>query len=555
MYKYQIILLGTITSISDEIISLFYKKLEQLKLSKEFYVFFDRTSIENYKGNQPAYVIYFGNSDGNHEDVDLTEKMIKDGNIILPIFYEDFNKEIPKILENQNGLKYNSEQLDKITDLILQSFGKLRSTRKVFISYKRDESTYHVNENGGKQAGLTKKILEEFSERAEITENHRLLARLPITTYWTTNYDSLIEDSLKNAYKVVDVKHQVKQLANTKPKRDAVVYKMHGDIQHPADAVLTKQHFELYYKTHEHFVTALSGDLVSKTFLFIGYSFNDPNLDYVLSRLNIQFGQDNRRHYCFIRKENKQEGDDEEILKYKLTKQRLRVNDLKRYNIKALLVENFTDITEILREIEIRFRKKTIFISGSAEEYGHWNRNEAQAFIHLLSKRIIFSGHRIVNGFGWGVGSAVINGALEAIYEKPERHSEDQLIMKPFPQFETGEKKLPELWEEYRQRMIALAGIAIFIFGNKINKDGELTTASGVQREFEIAIEQGLIPIPIGMTGYASEIIYEIVMKDSGKYYQGLEKIIPIVKELSSENITPDDIVKKVISIIKEINK
>ena len=85
---------------------------------------------------------------------------------------------------------------------------------------------YHVNHRGN-SAGIEKKILEEFAHQAQPSESHEILARLPISTYWTTNYDNLIEDSLKRAYKVADVKHSVSQLANTRPKRDAVVYKMH----------------------------------------------------------------------------------------------------------------------------------------------------------------------------------------------------------------------------------------------------------------------------------------------------------------------------------------
>jgi hypothetical protein len=413
---------------------------------------------------------------------------------------------------------------------------------------------YHVNERGGK-AGIIKKILQEFSEQAESSENHKILARLPISTFWTTNYDTLIEDSLKEAFKVVDVKHQVAQLANTRPKRDVVVYKMHGDVHHPAEAILTKEQYEFYFRTHEHFITALSGDLISKTFLFIGFSFTDPNLDYVLSRLNFQFGDNNRQHYCFIKRESKDKDDDDEIFKYKQRKQQLRVDDLKRYKIKALLVDNYSDITEILKEIEIRFRKKTIFISGSAEEYGKWDRNQAQSFIHLLSKNIISSNYRVVNGFGWGVGSAVINGALEAVFEKPDRYSEDQLIVKPFPQFETGGKKLPELWEEYRQRMISLAGIAIFIFGNKNDGKGNIILANGVKREFEIAIQQGLIPIPIAATGYITHEIFKEIFISPEKYYIGSEWIIPLIKELESDIITFDEIVKKIIVIIQTINK
>lgn len=412
---------------------------------------------------------------------------------------------------------------------------------------------YHVNENRGKSR-INKKILEEFAQEAEATENHKILARLPVTTFWTTNYDTLIEDSLKAANRVVDVKHQVKQLANTRPKRDVVIYKMHGDVHHPADAIITKEQYESYYKTHESFVTTLSGDLISKTFLFIGFSFTDPNLDYVLSRLNIQFGVDSRQHYCFIKKQSKG-NDDDEIYKYNLRKQELMINDLMRYKIKAILVDEYSDITEILKEIERRYRKKTVFISGSAEEYGTWNRNEAQSFIHSLSRNIVSAGFRIVNGFGWGVGSAVINGALEAVYERPDRYSEDQLIMRPFPQFETGEKKLPDLWEEYRQRMISLAGIAVFIFGNKNDGKGNIISANGVKREFEIAISQGLIPIPITATGYITQDIYNEILKAPENYYDGMEWIIPIIKELASDKFSADEIIKKVITIIQTINK
>lgn len=413
---------------------------------------------------------------------------------------------------------------------------------------------YHVNERGG-NAGIMKKILQEFSEQAETTENHKLLARLPISTFWTTNYDTLIEDSLKESLKVVDVKHQVKQLSTTRPKRDVVVYKMHGDVHHPADAIITKEQYEFYFRTHEHFITALSGDLISKTFLFIGFSFTDPNLDYVLSRLNYQFGANNKQHYCFIKNESQNQDDDDEIFKYKQRKQKLRVDDLKRYKIKGLLVDNYTDITEILKEIERRSRKKTIFISGSAEEYGKWDRNQAQSFIHLLSKKIVLANYRVVNGFGWGVGSAVINGALEAVYERPDKYSEDQLIVKPFPQFKTGGKKLLELWEEYRQRMISLAGIAIFIFGNKSDGNGNIILANGVKREFEIAIEQGLIPILVPATGYVTNEIYNEIFKNPEKYYPGLEWIIPLINELASDALTAEELVKKVLGIIQRINK
>lgn len=412
---------------------------------------------------------------------------------------------------------------------------------------------YHVNHRGG-PAGVVKKILQEFSERAEYTENHKILARLPISTYWTTNYDKLLEESLKAAYKVVDVKHEIDHLATTRPKRDVVVYKMHGDVETPTKAILTKSQYETYYKSHESFIIALSGDLVAKTFLFIGFSFTDPNLDYVLSRLHVNTCA--RQHYCFMKRETKCDKDDEEIFAYKQRKQELKVQDLKRYRIKALLVETYDEITSILKEIEHRYKKNTVFISGSAEQYGTWDRDNAQKIIHALSRNLVLENYRIVNGFGWGVGSAVINGALEAIYESPDKLSEDQLIIRPFPQFETSTKGLPELWEEYRQRMISLAGIAIFVFGNKTDGCGSVIKANGVIREFEIAVESGAIPLPIGATGYVAAEIFAEIEKEPSKYYGNMAPaILPLVKELNDLSIKPSEIVSKIIALVKKMNK
>ncbi|MEI5997849.1 SIR2 family protein [Paraburkholderia bengalensis] len=412
---------------------------------------------------------------------------------------------------------------------------------------------FHVNHLKG-PAKLARKILQEFSEQAEATEAHQILARLPIGTYWTTNYDSLIEDALKKASKVADVKHNISQLNTTRPKRDAVVYKMHGDVTVPADAVLYKEQYERYYENHAPFVTALSGDLVSKTFLFIGFSFTDPNLDYVLSRLHTKTKRD---HYCFMRRETGTAGDDEELVRYKVRKQELRIDDLKRFGIQTLLVEDYADIPKILKEIEARFLKKTVFFAGSAEQYGAWNRDEALGFIHQLSAKLVATNFRVVSGFGWGIGSAVINGALETIYTNPEKFSEDQLIMRPFPQIASSSTDLKVLWEEYRQRMLSLAGIAIFVFGNKLDPTtpGAVICANGMIREFEIAVEKGIVPIPVGATGFAAKEIWERVMGSPATYYSGLDWLIPLIGELGDSSLKPEDLVLKVVNIVKTLGK
>lgn len=247
---------------------------------------------------------------------------------------------------------------------------------------------YYKNETGNRSE-ISNRIISEFSKETDIPKNHKILSRLPISTYWTTNYDSLIEDSLKAVSKVVDVKYTVKQLAVTKPKRDAVIYKMHGDKEHPSEAVILKEDYELYRDKYAPFITALSGDLISKTFLFIGFSFSDPNLDYILSRVRVNYGDSQRTHYAFVKRVLENECKDKAEFEYLNIKQKLFLNDLKRYNIQALLIDAYSEITTILQLIENNINHNSIFISGSADSYGDWSEKEATEFISKLSAELM----------------------------------------------------------------------------------------------------------------------------------------------------------------------
>lgn len=415
---------------------------------------------------------------------------------------------------------------------------------------------FHVNENRTRSK-INRKILEEFTEEANETENHKIIARLPLSSIWTTNYDQLLENAFCKQNKVVDVKYTINQLLTTKPKRDIVIFKMHGDVNHPDGAIITKEQYEQYHSTHEPFINALAGELTTKTFLFIGFSFTDPNLDYVLSRLNFRFNKQQRQHYCFVKRH--QLGDsqnpDQATLDYNIRRQTLTINDLKRYGIKSLVINDYSEITAILSEIENGYKKKTIFISGSAETYEPFDKNEAIGFVHNLAKNIIENDFRIVNGFGWGIGSSVINGALESIYNNPIRFSESQLILKPFPQFETGEKPLTVLWKEYRQKMISQSGITIFIFGNKKDDKSEIIEADGLFREFEISRDNGNICIPIGMTGYAANTIYKMIASEPEKYYEHPDLFVPIISKLADPKTTFEQAIEIIDKLLNQLKK
>ncbi|MGJ7589096.1 SIR2 family protein [Staphylococcus shinii] len=416
---------------------------------------------------------------------------------------------------------------------------------------------YYVNKNG--RHSINEAIVNEFQQTAKRNKNLDILTRLPISTYWTTNYDSMIEDTLYSIGKIADVKKEKSQVKLYKPNRDAVVYKMHGDKDHPKDAVITRDDYESYSKKREPFITKLKGELLSNMFLFIGFSFEDPNLEQILSKIRVDLIEEQdspKNHYCFFRKVSPKDdyyklknGEyDNESYQYDLIKQELKIKDLKRYGIQTVLIDDYEEITDILKRIEDKFKMNNVFISGSAEAYGDFTEEQASNLLHSLSAELVEKGYHITSGFGLGVGSYVINGALEMGNQKHLK-TDDYLTLRPFPQKASGHKNLEELWKNYREDILDNNGITIFVFGNKLS-DGKVVDAGGVMREFELAEERNLYIIPIGSTGYASKEILDIVSKDNDKYWY-LQDSISFLKA-STDN---DALIREINTIIQKIQK
>lgn len=408
---------------------------------------------------------------------------------------------------------------------------------------------YCYNKNGNRSI-INDVIFDEFTQEKDVDENHRIIARLPILTYWTTNYDSLIEDALNEAKRVVDVKHNNKQLSLTKPHRDAIVYKMHGDKNNPDEAIIIKDDYEKYYRDHAQFITALSGDLISKTFLFVGFSFSDPNLDYILSRVRIDYeNQNNRQHYAIMRKVNERDYADRAEYEYAKRKHDFFVEDLKRYNIRALLIDEYSEITEILYAINKRLNHNNIFISGSAQEYGDYSAKDALEFIQLLSKQLITQEFNLISGFGLGVGSAVIIGALQEIYMNRKCINEDRLLLRPFPQGIEDANTRQALWKKYREDMISRSGVSIFLFGNKLENE-EIVLANGMRAEYEIALENHCIIVPVGCTGYMAQEIWKEVHENLSAFYTNVDDVLTSAFEKLNCKSDNPDLINNIITFI-----
>lgn len=140
-YKYQLILLGENLELFEKLKLELFRRFDELKLVHDLLKIITKENIVEYTGAEPAYVIYSGHKDNlDPKTKDILEKQKLDSNIILPVFLDDFNKEIPDVISSLNGLKFQ-DNLSKISNLILEGFELLRKNRKIFISYKRSESS------------------------------------------------------------------------------------------------------------------------------------------------------------------------------------------------------------------------------------------------------------------------------------------------------------------------------------------------------------------------------------------------------------------------------
>lgn len=188
-------------------------------------------------------------------------------------------------------------------------------------------------------------------------------------------------------------------------------------------------------------------------------------------------------------------------------------------------------------------RRKTVFISGSAYEYGRFGE-DGRVFIRELSKTLLKNGFRIISGFGSGVGNYVVEGALQEIYIHGEQKMTDQLQVFPFP---APADLLESIQKNYRDDMISRAGTVIFLFGNKL-EDICIREADGMRKEFEIARSHKALLIPVGASGYIAERLWLEMVQKYDDYFNSREKF-EWYEQLGNPGARPEELIDTILQI------
>lgn len=143
--EYQIIFIGHNNQFIDDIKASINSHIRELGIDTDFVKYIDENNFDKeYKANSPIFCIYFGDSTNPRKNVGILQSIINDSNIVLPVV-EDLNyiaQAVPSIIRSINGFQLAAkENIEPLVATILEGLGLLRLARRLFISYRRDEST------------------------------------------------------------------------------------------------------------------------------------------------------------------------------------------------------------------------------------------------------------------------------------------------------------------------------------------------------------------------------------------------------------------------------
>ena len=129
---------------------------------------------------------------------------------------------------------------------------------------------------------LIRRIQERLLATALPTETHKIVARLPVEFFITTNYDLLFDKALEEVRGRAQPVWSSRQL----PFSGAVVYiKLHGDLNDPESIVLTKTDYRNLFRREKTLYTALQNLFATRTMLFLGYSHRDPDMAFIIDEV------------------------------------------------------------------------------------------------------------------------------------------------------------------------------------------------------------------------------------------------------------------------------
>jgi hypothetical protein len=145
-------------------------------------------------------------------------------------------------------------------------------------------------------------MLKEFSGNGyRPAKIHDDLSLVDSRLVMTTNFDKLYENRANQLQDntVIVKNYYDNDVADVFRRQDRVVLKVHGTIDSPDQTIFSRSQYALARRDYSHFYQLLRGLFVTHTFIFLGASMRDPDMQLLLEDHAYRF-EGSRPHYMVM---------------------------------------------------------------------------------------------------------------------------------------------------------------------------------------------------------------------------------------------------------------
>lgn len=392
---------------------------------------------------------------------------------------------------------------------------------------------------------------EAVADRLRISNNVQsrhidAITDLTINQIWTTNFDSVIEQTIQRKYgfEPTVIKESKDIFLNGLSGR-YLVYKLNGSVDVPSTMILTKKDFYDYSKKQRLLFELLKRQLVLDTFLFIGYSFKDDLVLNALREIKDVFPQKGKCHYrFFIEKTDRiKDGEPEEQFLQRQERrkayenyERLYYEDF--YHIKTICIQSYDEIDKYLSELYKRYCNRNVFISGSFRHISPEQRIYIEKVVDQLVQTLFAEKYNIYSGNGRGLGEMVV-----ARSDKYQQKYGGKFVNRPL--IFTGDSAQEK--REKNELIMKDCNTMIVICGQSEHDEVSRNVVSQCEQFLQRESSNTMpLVIPIPSTGNAAEYLYKSELFTSTAIFRNNKEVF----QKLSVNSDPKEIARIVVNLI-----
>jgi hypothetical protein len=277
---------------------------------------------------------------------------------------------------------------------------------------------------GRSEQDIQEYIVDKVNSSIDLTipidsHNYADLGNMRFGNYVTTNYDHILSKFVKSnlvPVNLIDVNDSTQRILNDSDK--VRIFHLHGNISDTKSIVLSKDKYRELY-TDNKYKMLFSLFAGTKTFLFMGFSFNDVFIQNIIREHNEYF---NNKHYIILSNPSEEqvvylkETYNIETIKYNPTEQSSHAHEIRKIlqqitttevqNTAEELAEDFMDglIDSLPNTIEKRELEKNLFcrklrlenIDDNKIDYSKECFFTAEQYIRWLKKSGIRNNEKII---------------------------------------------------------------------------------------------------------------------------------------------------------------